>query len=126
LVSTVAVANPTTVDSPTYESAYYSNNPIMFLVDFFRSRASYLDDEDRRLLIQTIMIALEQTENGTTVDWWSKRNPANGHVRVVYTYPTGDGYCRVFQSEVHYKGNIQNYTERACLQQGAKGWRFTR
>ena len=126
LATSVAFANPSSVDFPTYSSAQYNTNPIMVLVDLFRTRASYLDDEDRQLLIQTIMLALNQTENGTVVDWWSKRNPANGHVRVVYTYPTGDGYCRVFQSEVNYKGNTQHYTERACVQQGVNGWRFYR
>lgn len=83
-----------------------------------------LEAEDEKLLIQAVAIALNQTQNGETVDWWSKYNPANGHVRVVYTYPTGDGFCRVFQTEIIINGNSAYYQERACQQIGAKGWQF--
>ena len=126
LVAGSALANPPSVDFPTYDSVQSNSDPVRFLVDMFRSRASYLQDEDKQLYIQAVMTALNQTENGEIVDWWSTRNPANGHVRIVFTYPTGDGFCRVYQSEVIYKGNSQMYQERACVQQGVKGWRFYR
>jgi len=85
-----------------------------------------LEAEDERLLIQAVAIALNNSQNGETVDWYSKYHPANGHVRVVYTYPTGDGFCRVFQAEIVIKGESQYYQERACQQVGAKGWQFYR
>lgn len=126
VAATNALANPPSVDNAVYESVQLNNNPLQLIVDAFRTRASYLDDGDRALYVQSIMLALNQTQNGEVVDWWSPRNPANGHVRVVYTYPTGDGYCRVYQTEVNHKGSTQYYQERACVQAGVKGWRFYR
>jgi len=83
-----------------------------------------LEPEDQQLLIQSVAVALNHTQNGEIVDWWSKYNAANGHVRVVQTYPTGDGFCRVFQTEIVIKGNSEYFQERACQQFGAKGWQF--
>jgi len=83
-----------------------------------------LEPEDEQLLIRAVAVALNNTQNGEIVDWWSKYNAANGHVRVVYTYPIGDGFCRVFQTEVVIKGKSQYYQERACQQVGSNGWQF--
>jgi surface antigen len=122
---TLAIANPPSSEYPTY-NAQYSDNPIRAITEYFRGRASFLDDDDKQLYVRSVMLALEQTQNGEIVEWWSKRNPANGRTRIISTYPTGSGYCRVYQTEVILNGNAQYFQERACIQGGLTGWQFYR
>jgi surface antigen len=120
-VSATAYAGPLSAEGPTYGSEWQFN-PWGGLANLFRTRASYLNDSDRESYIQAVTIALEQTQNGEIVEWWSKYNDGNhGYVRVVQTIPTGSGYCRVYQSAILYDGKEYQYTEQACVQAGTRG-----
>lgn len=125
LCSALALADgPPSAGMSVRSPNMYQGNPIGALAELISSKYSHLDDDDKQLYVRSIMIALEQTQNGEIVEWWSRRNTAYGKTRIISTYPTGGGYCRVYQTEVNVKGDTQYYQERACVQGGYAGWQF--
>ena len=125
VIGVTAHAGPPSVEGPLIGD--YQYNPLRAISDILRNRASYLNDADKDMYVQAISIALNQTQNGEIVEWWSRLNNGNhGYVRVIHTYPTGTGYCRVYQSQIDYENQRHQYTERACVQQGVSGWQYYR
>lgn len=88
---------------------------------FSGRRLSY---EDQRTHYQAIVMALSNVPNGEIVEWFNPYTDSNGVVRVVYTYNTGAGFCRVFQTLVQVRGDVLQYQETGCLIMGRNSWEF--
>jgi surface antigen len=89
---------------------------------FFTSRS--LPAEDQRTHIQAIMMALNNLQNGEIAEWSNPYTNNNGLVRVVYTFNTGAGFCRVFQTLVQINGDVLQYQETGCYGMGKNSWEF--
>jgi surface antigen len=83
-----------------------------------------LTSEDQRTHLQAITMALNNLQNGEIAEWFNPYSDSNGMVRVVYTYNTGAGFCRVFQTLVQIRGDVLQYQETGCLVMGRSSWEF--
>ena len=70
--------------------------------------------------------ALEHLPNGKIVAWYSKERLANGKVRVVHSYPTGSGLCRIYQAYIKVKGKAKHMTNMACKKNWSPSWSFSK
>jgi len=83
-------------------------DPLGGLIRFWSGK---LSSGDRNLHVRTILMALNNADNGEEAVWYSRTSPSYGKIRIVYTYDAGAGYCRVFQSLVNNDGDIRQYQE---------------
>ena len=72
---------------------------------------------------QAVFHALNNADIGEITGWYSKKRLANGKVRVVFEYPTSDGYCRTYQSYILLNGAQRHMTNKACKRL-TQGWVF--
>lgn len=90
----------------------------------FRYWNGVLPRDDQNLHVRTVLMVLNNADNGEVGEWYSRSSANRGLVRVVFTYPAGNGYCRVVQSAVTSDGETRQYQETACLQMDRKAWQF--
>jgi len=104
-----------------YDSGGQASSGIGSFIKYFTGK---LPDDDRRLHTQTVMMVLNNAQNGEIGEWYSQTGSNYGKVRVVYTYMASMGYCRVFQSLVVKDGDERQYQETACQEPQSRGWVF--
>lgn len=104
----------------------YSNTgqPLEGFANLMRYWNGRLTPEDQQTHFRTILMVLNNAQNGEVGEWYSQFTSSSGQVRVVYTYMAGAGYCRVFQSMVVSGGVERQYQETGCIQQGRNSWLF--
>lgn len=83
-----------------------------------------LNDEEKKLHQSAVYHSLNNAENGAITQWHSKKRLAQGKVRVIQSFPTSDGYCRVYQSFIQLNGTSRHFTNNACKRFGGAGWVF--
>lgn len=91
---------------------------------FFGFGSGRLPEADSKLHSQTVFMVLNNAQNGEVGEWYSQSGSNYGLVRVVYTFTTGMGYCRVFQSLISKDGHENQYQETACQEPQSRGWVF--
>jgi surface antigen len=122
---TVAVDSQSTYKS--VETVYSKNmSSANYLVNFFKYNYYMLNDEDKEKQKTAIYFALNNLDHDVVTSWYSKDSQAQGHVKIVSSYPQGAGYCRVIFSQIVYKGKERSFSETACVDVGHPGWRFIR
>jgi surface antigen len=82
-----------------------------------------LNDEEKSQHKEAVYFALNNLEDGKIVHWYSKKNPINGKVRVIYSYPTSTRVCRVYQAFIQVRNYSRHFTNNACSRLGS-GWVF--
>jgi surface antigen len=117
------------VDSQsTYKSVetVYSKNmsSANYVANFFKYKFYMLDDEDKEKQKTAIYYALNNLDHDVMTSWYNNRTEAQGHVKIVSSYPQGGGYCRVIFSQLIHKGKERSFSETACLDIAHSGWRF--
>jgi len=75
---------------------------------------------------QAVYHALNNLENNEITYWHDDSSNARGAVHVTMTYPQGGGYCRVLMTQVTYRNKERDYTEKACINNIDKQWKFIR
>jgi len=73
-----------------------------------------LNKEEKDLHQAAVFYSLDHIKNGETTSWFSKKRLTKGKVRILYTFPTSDGYCRVYQALIHVNGATRHFTNKAC------------
>jgi len=73
-----------------------------------------LNDEEKKLHQSAVYHALNNAENGAITQWHSRKRLAQGKVRIIHTFPTSDGYCRVYQAYIELNGASRHWTNNAC------------
>lgn len=84
-----------------------------------------LNKEEKNLHRSAVYHALNNTQNGEVTYWYSKDRKANGQVRVIHSYPTSAGYCRVYQAFIKLNGAQRHITNNACKHMDYS-WRFVK
>ena len=67
---------------------------------------------------------LDNAPNGEIVSWYSDKRLANGHVRVIHSYPISGGYCRTYQAYIKVNGTERHMTNNACKMNWNITWVF--
>jgi len=85
-----------------------------------------LKKDEKQQHKSAVFYMLENVPNGKTVAWYSKERLANGKVRVVHSYPTGSGICRIYQAYIKVKGKSKHMTNMACKKNWSPSWSFSK
>ena len=83
-----------------------------------------LNKEEKQLHESAVFFMLDNAKNGEIVAWYSKKRLANGKVRVIHSYPTGDGVCRTYQAYIKVNGKERHMTNNACKNSMNITWAF--
>ena len=75
---------------------------------------------------KTVYYALNESRDGELVHWKSSKADLSGKVRVVWSYPTSDGLCRIYQVYVTKKSTTNFFTNKACKHGWNNNWSFLR
>ena len=84
-----------------------------------------LNKTEKKLHRSAVYHALNETANGEITYWYSKDRNDMGQVRVIHSYPTSAGYCRVYQSFIKLNGATRHMTNNACKMMEYP-WRFVK
>lgn len=82
-----------------------------------------LNDDEKKMHQSAVYHALNNTPNGPTTEWHSRERLAQGKVRIVHSFETSDGYCRVYQALIEVNGAARHWTNKAC-KSGTSSWIF--
>ena len=80
-----------------------------------------LNKEEKQMHQSAVFFMLNNAKNGEIVSWYSKKRLVNGKVRVIHSYPTGQGLCRTYQAYIKVNGTERHMTNNACK----KNWNIT-
>ena len=116
LINSASVNADMTNPRFSFDAGRFTNNLAVVTFGWFRT----LDEQEKSAYYASIMQALFTADEGELVVWY--KGTANGAVRVVATYPTGNGYCRRLQISVSDFGKTKQFSPTACLQQGINAW----
>ena len=83
-----------------------------------------LKKEEKKMHKSAVFFMLENAPNGEIVSWYSDKRLANGHVRVIYSYPISGGYCRQYQAYIKLNDTERHMTNNACKYMGSPSWSF--
>lgn len=103
-----------------------NNSTLAVAINLFKHNSFRLSKSGQRKHTESIYIALQNLDNGQTIDWASRYNDEEGHIRVLTTIPYGDGYCRELDVLVRVKGKTHGVMEKGCWSSTAKSWTFLR
>lgn len=131
LILTNCAGNPHSVnDSGSYGSVVKSYDQVTssanLLYNYTLSKKYRLSKQDKNKQRDTIFYALNNLEHGKVVKWHNQDQKTWGAVKIVATYPTGTGYCRIVFSEIGKKDKSRFYKETACKDLAYHGWKFIR
>ena len=73
-----------------------------------------LNDDERKMHQSAVYHALNNAGNGEITTWHSRDRLAQGRVRVIHSFPTSDGTCRVYQAFIELNGAGRHWTNNAC------------
>ena len=107
--------------NPTFlgeEEMYSLTTFVWRYTQFLRFR---LKKEEKKLHKSAVFFMLGNVKNGEIVSWYSKKRLVNGKVRVIHSYPTGQGLCRTYQAYIKVNGTERHMTNNACK----KNWNIT-
>jgi len=84
-----------------------------------------LNSQEKNLHKKSVYHALNQALDGEFVYWKSDKKKFTGKVRVVHSYPTSNGWCRIYQTYITRKTTTNFFTNQAC-KSFYGGWVFNR
>ena len=73
-----------------------------------------LNNDEKKLHQSAVYHALNGAESGSSTEWHSRDRLAQGKVRIIHTFPTSNGYCRVYQAYIQLNGTSRHWTNNAC------------
>tara|TARA_B100000900_G_scaffold392564_1_gene388178 strand:+ start:378 stop:827 length:450 start_codon:yes stop_codon:yes gene_type:complete len=83
-----------------------------------------LKREEKKMHESAVFFALNNTQNGKIVSWYSNKRLAAGKVRVIHSYPISGGYCRTYQAYIKVNGKERHMTNNACKRITSVSWSF--
>lgn len=105
-------------------NSYLPNKSYVSVVsNFFKWEMNKLPYEDQVKQEQAVFFALDNSNEGEVIEWYSDHS--SGKVSVMMSYPQGSGYCRVIFSQINYKNKSRDFKETAC-RNGSSDWKFLR
>ena len=82
-----------------------------------------LNDEEKKQHQSAVYHALNNSPNGPITAWNNRERLAQGKVRVIHSFQTSTGYCRVYQALIEINGSSRHWTNKAC-KSGNSDWIF--
>ena len=113
------------VNSSANNSYQPNKSYVNVVTNFFKWEMYKLPYEDQVKQEQAVFYALDNSEEGEVIEWYSNENNSSGKVSIVMSYPQGSGYCRVLFSQINYKDKLRDFKETAC-RNGSTTWSFLR
>jgi len=113
------------VNSSANNSYQPTRSSVDIVSNFLQWRMSKLPHEDQVKQEQAVFFALDNSDEGEVVEWYSDINNSSGKVSIMMSYPQGSGYCRVIFSQINYNNKSRDFKETAC-RNGSVDWRFIR
>ena len=83
-----------------------------------------LNKKEKKMHQSAVFFMLGNAPNGEIVSWYNNKRYANGHVRVIRSYPISGGYCRTYQAYIKLNGAERHMTNNACKYIGSPSWSF--
>tara|TARA_Y100001938_G_scaffold137938_1_gene202790 strand:+ start:984 stop:1391 length:408 start_codon:yes stop_codon:yes gene_type:complete len=107
---------------------WLGNDPKYSMPAFLFRRTQFLrfnlNKTEKKMHESAVFFALNNTQNGKIVSWYSKKRLAAGKVRVIHSYPISGGYCRTYQAFIKLNGKERHTTNNACKYIGTPSWSF--
>ena len=126
LKSPLAETNGSLLQMPT--PMYLGDDVKYSMPLFFFTTSQYmrfsLNKEEKQLHESAVFFMLDNAKNGEIVSWYSKKRLVNGKVRVIHSYPTGQGLCRTYQAYIKVNGTERHMTNNACKKNWSPSWSF--
>ena len=122
----LAATNGTLLEMPT---PMYLGDDVKYSMPHFSFRTTQflnfrLKKEEKKMHKSAVFFMLDNAGNGEIVSWYSDKRLANGHVRVIHSYPISGGYCRTYQAYIKLNGAERHMTNNACKYIGSPSWSF--
>lgn len=117
--------NSSSVGSSANTTYLETSTSVATVVNLFRWSSAKLPKEDQLKQEQAVFYALDNLEEGQVTKWYNAKNGSQGAVKVVMTYPSGSGFCRVLLSQITYKNKTRDFKETACINH-LRTWKFIR
>ena len=133
LISLLLISCGTTTDNKynsksaylSAEDNYHSGaHAVTLTSNFLKYKFFSLSKEDKKKQQQAIFYALDNLPEGEIIRWHNEDNNSWGRVKIVSSYPQGNGYCRIIFSQISKKGKIRDFKETACKDVAYDGWLF--
>lgn len=83
-----------------------------------------LKKKDKLSFRSAVYYTLDQTEDYDITNWVSKDNKYLGKIRVVKSFPTSNGYCRIYQSMIIKKNNSARVSSNKACKTYTYAWTF--
>jgi len=97
--------------------------PGRFLWNHMQYLRFSLNDDEKKMHQSAVYHALNNSPNGPITTWNSRERLAQGKVRVIHSFQTSTGYCRVYQALIEINGSSRDWTNKAC-KSGNSDWVF--
>lgn len=97
--------------------------PGRFLWNHMQYLRFSLNDDEKKMHQSAVYHALNNSPNGPITAWNSRERLAQGKVRVIHSFQTSTGYCRVYQALIEINGSSRHWTNKAC-KNGNSDWIF--
>jgi hypothetical protein len=104
----------------SYNSGLFYNNLNEPSFGWFKK----LNPEQLAEHYQSVFHSLQYAENGHTVSWY--RQDASGKATAVFTWPTGNGFCRKLHIETIAFNKKVVQTPTACYRNSFEMWEWVR
>lgn len=97
--------------------------PGRFLWNHMQYLRFSLNDDEKKQHQSAVYHALNNSPNGPITGWNSRERLSQGKVRVIHSFQTSTGYCRVYQALIEINGSSRHWTNKAC-KSGNSDWVF--
>lgn len=124
LVCTSNIALAQSWQGPVYNNIRNADSLIGFTINITKWFTKRLKPEDQAMHSQSVYHALNNLENGETVEWFNDRTDAQGRSRIVYTWPANGNICRRVHSWVRFGADEKSFQDTACYNTATNSWNF--
>lgn len=121
MLFSIPVAQAAGPESPTfysYSGGTFANRLTAMTFGFFRT----LDNPQQEAYYSSVTHAVRYADNGESVQWY--QGDASGVATPVFTWPTGNGYCRRIHIQTIAYNREKTQTATACYDNAHSNWRW--
>ena len=102
------------------------NSAVTVLVNFIKAWNGALSKKDRDQHTGAVIYALENAEDGQTVEWYNQNEETSGKIKPLMTWMVQGGHCRKLVTMVKKGEQFREYEEVGCLTIDSQFWTFSR
>ena len=103
----------------------YNGGVVGFVYNSAKWFGSRLSQGDQVYHTQAVYHALDNADNGESVDWYNDYEGSMGKVMIAASWPANGDICRRIHHYIRTKNNSKSWGDTACLNANSKRWVFT-